>query len=93
MSGDLRPSYRGAASASSKERFDRTEPNATVPYATALRYGRGTKADTRGARAVLEAALAANDESARRPSADMLATARAAPPTVNALAPPAEQAA
>ena len=73
MTDDLPAELQARGFAIVKELFDRKDPAATVPYATALRYGRGTKADPAAARAVLEAALAANDENARGPLADMLA--------------------
>src|SRR5262249_27441818 len=56
-----------------KELFDREDPTATVPYATALRYGRGTARDAAAARTLLEMALANKHEAARVPLAAMLA--------------------
>ena len=61
MSDAFSPKEQQRAFSVIRDRYEKGEPGAFIPYTTALRFGRGTEADPESARGLLEDAVADNN--------------------------------
>ena len=77
--GASRRKSSSAASRSIRDLYEKGEAGAFIPFATALRYGRGTAADPVKARALLEEAVANDNARALVMLAEMLAEGEGGP--------------